>query len=90
MRLASKIKHLTISHITDNVTGVENISMHQTYVTESKPSVLLDGTICQLRGHRNPAWGKPITSGKKECDSFSLNVDICKNLEKLFLGVPYL
>ena len=72
------------------VTGAENIFERHTYVTESKPGVFLDGTIRQLGGWLTPPWGKLFTSGKKECVSFTLNVDISKNLKKIFLGVPCL
>ena len=58
-----------------NVTGAENIFKRHTYVTESKPGVFLDGTICQFWGRVNPTWGKLFLERW--------------HIQK-FLGVPYL
>ena len=83
-------KFLIVACINYYVTGAENIFERHTYVTESKPGVFLDGTICQLEGRLTPPWGKLFTSGEKECVSFSWNFNISKNLKKIFLGVPCL
>ena len=50
-----KVVSNTVACNNFTVNGAENIFERQSFVTESKPGVFLEGTICQLGGSATPA-----------------------------------